>query len=105
MPSTKIVISGEIRIDPDDHDAALALIEPLVAATRQETGCIEYGFWLDPVQRGTFRVYEEWASAETNAAHSESTHYLDFLTAVSKVRVLSVDLFRFEVASKTPLAP
>lgn len=56
---TTLVISGEIVIDPDDFDAALAIVEPLVAATRQEAGCLAYDFWVDPRDRGRFRVFEE----------------------------------------------
>lgn len=105
MPDTKIVVSGEIRIDAADHDAGFALIEPLVAATREEDGCIEYGFWVDPSDRGRYRVFEEWASDQAIAAHKESAHYIQFLTGIAGIRVASVELFRFDVGSKAPFSP
>ena len=104
MATTKIVVSGEIRLDPDDFDAALALIEPLVAATRAEAGCIEYGYWVDPRDRGHVRVFEEWESDDAIAAHSASAHMKTFFAAMAKLRITSVDLSRFEIASKGPLA-
>ena len=100
---TALVISGEIHIDPDDFKAAMAIVEPLVAATREEAGCIAYDFWVDPRDRGRFRVFEEWESAETNAAHAASPHLAEFLTAIGSLRVTSAELFRFVITSKQPL--
>ncbi|HZJ26824.1 MAG TPA: putative quinol monooxygenase [Acidimicrobiia bacterium] len=105
MPSTKIVVSGEIQIDPADHDAAIALVEPLVTATRAEAGCIEYDFWVDPRDPGRIRVFEEWTSDKPIEAHSESDHYIQFLTAIAGIRVKSVELWRFDVTSKSPHSP
>ncbi len=52
MATTKIVVSGEIRLDPEDFDASVALIVPLVEATKAEAGCVEYDYWVDPRDRG-----------------------------------------------------
>jgi quinol monooxygenase YgiN len=98
-----IVISGEIRIEPDDFDTAMGLVEPLVAATRAEDGCVEYDFWVDPRDRGRIRVFEEWASAEANAAHAASEHLATFYAALAAVRVNGADLVRYEVSSRGPL--
>ena len=98
-----IVISGEIRIDPADFDAAIALIEPLVTATQAESGCIAYDFWVDPRDRGRIRVFEEWESAEANATHAASEHLATFMGALGTIRVRSAELVRYEVASQGPL--
>jgi quinol monooxygenase YgiN len=103
MAVTKIVVSGEIRLDPDDFDAALALIDPLVAATQAEPGCIAYDFWVDPRDRGRVRVFEEWESEDAIAAHRDSAHLATFYAALAAIRITSVELHRFEVAAKTPL--
>jgi quinol monooxygenase YgiN len=98
-----ILISGEIRIDPDDFDAALALVEPLVAATHAEGGCVQYDFWVDPRDRGRIRVFEEWASQEANDVHARSEHLAAFLTGIAKLRVAGAELVRYEVAAQGPL--
>src|SRR5262245_27257392 len=103
MATTKIVVSGEIRLDPDDFDAALALIEPLVVATRAEPGCIEYDYWVDPRDRGHVRVFEEWESDDAIATHSGSEHMKTFFAGMAKLRITSVDLSRFDVSEKSPL--
>ena len=98
-----IVISGEFTIDPDDFDAAMAIVEPLVAATQVEDGCVEYDFWVDPRDRGRIRVFEEWTSAEANAVHAASEHLATFYTALGDIRVTGGSLVRYEVSAKGPL--
>jgi quinol monooxygenase YgiN len=98
-----IVISGEIRIEPDDFEAAMALVEPLVAATQAEDGCVAYDFWVDPRDRGRIRVFEEWVSGEANAAHAASEHLATFYAGLAGVRITGADLVRYEVSSQGPL--
>jgi quinol monooxygenase YgiN len=103
MATTKIVVSGEIRLDPEDFDAAVALIEPLVVATKAEPGCVEYDYWVDPRDRGRVRVFEEWESDDAIAAHAASEHMKTFFAGMVKLRISSVELSRFEVSDKSPL--
>lgn len=98
-----IVISGEIRIEPDDFDAAMALVEPLVTATQAEDGCVAYDFWVDPRDRGRIRVFEEWTSAEANAAHAASEHLATFYAGLGTIRVTGAELVRYEVSAQGPL--
>jgi len=98
-----ILISGEIRIDPDDFEAALDLVEPLVAATQAEDGCVQYDFWVDPRDRGRIRVFEEWASQEANDVHARSEHLATFMVEMAALRVSRVELVRYEVAAQGPL--
>jgi quinol monooxygenase YgiN len=98
-----IVVSGEIHIHSDDFDAALALVEPLVAATRAEPGCVAYDFWVDPRDRGRVRVFEEWESPEALAAHGASEHLATFNASLAVVRIESADLVRYEVVERSPL--
>jgi len=93
-----LVISGTIVIDPVDVERARALVAPLIVATRAEPGCIAYGFYADLDDPGTFRVYEEWESAEANAAHSASDHLATFMAGVAELGLRSVRLDRYEVA-------
>ena len=99
----RLVISGELRIHPDDFDAAMALVEPLVAATSRESGCLAYDFWIDPRDRSRVRVFEEWESAEANTVHAASEHLAAFYAALGSIRVESAELFRYEVRAKGPL--
>ena len=103
MTTSAIVVSGEIRIDPEDFDAAVALAEPLVAATLEEAGNVTYGFWVDPTDRGRIRVFEEWETEAAMSAHGASAHLATFFAGMAALRIESVDLTRYDVASKGPL--
>ena len=98
-----LVVSGEIRIDPADFDAAMALVGPFVATTRAEPGCVAYDFWVDPRDRSRIRLFEEWSSDQANAAHAASEHLATFYAAMATLRVTSVELVRYDVSSRVPL--
>ncbi len=100
---TRIVVSGEIRIDAEDFDAAMALVEPFVAMTQAEAGCVAYDFWVDPRDHGRIRVFEEWESEADQRAHAESSHLAEFYAALASVRVVSVELIQYVVSAHAPL--
>jgi quinol monooxygenase YgiN len=103
MTSTPIVVSGEIRINPEDFDAAMVLAEPLVAATLEEAGNVTYGFWVDPRDRGRVRIFEEWENEDAMAAHGASAHLATFFAGMAALRIESVELSRYDVSAKGPL--
>ena len=94
-----LIISGTIVIDPARADRARALVAPLTVATRAEAGCLAYGFSIDLDDPGTIHLYEEWESAEANAAHSASPHLAEFMAGIGELDVRSARLDRYEVAS------
>lgn len=93
-----LVISGTIVIDPARVERARELVAPLTVATRAEAGCLAYGFHADLDEPGTFHLYEEWESAEANAAHSASPHLAAFMDAIGELDVRRARLDRYEVA-------
>ena len=42
-----IVVAGYLTIAPDSHEAALAVVRPCVALTREEPGNLDYSFSFD----------------------------------------------------------
>jgi quinol monooxygenase YgiN len=92
-----LVIAGTIEIDPAHVARARELVAPLIVATRAEDGCLAYGFYADLDDPSTFHIYEEWESAEANAAHSASAHLADFMTGIAELALRSVRLDRYEV--------
>lgn len=98
-----LIVSGIISMEPEGHDAAVALIGPLVEATLAEDGNITYGFWTDPSQPGVFRVYEEWASLDALGAHMATPHMADFLTGMGSLPITGTEITQHEVAGSTKL--
>ena len=92
-----IIISGTMSVDPSDHDAAVALIGPLVEATLEEPGNGTYGFWAHPSEPGTFRVYEEWDDEDSMNAHMTAPHFVEFMGGIAGLKVTGTEIMRHDV--------
>jgi len=93
-----IVISGTISVDPEDHEAAVELFGPLVETTLTESGNGTYEYWAHLSDRGTFRVYEEWADQESVDAHMAAPHFVAFMEGFGALRVTGAEIYKHEVS-------
>ncbi len=98
-----IIVTGIIELAEADVEAAKAAVTVMVAETLKEAGCHVYEF-SQIVGSGTkFRVYEEWADAESLQAHFETEHMAQFRQALASINVTSSALDRFEAVGREPL--
>ncbi|WP_209593915.1 putative quinol monooxygenase [Jiella mangrovi] len=98
-----IIVSGTLRLSPEDlaklrDQAAIVLTE-----TRAETGCLVYAFAEDLLEPGLVRIYEEWESREALAAHGKAPHIAAWHEALAGVTVLGRDLKLVEAGRAEPL--
>lgn len=98
-----IVVSGEIRLAPESVEAGVAAANKMAAATRDEKGCVTYGFWRSTEDEGLFRVFEEWESEEALARHFQTPHMADFGKALGALDVVSMDVKKYGVDSVGPV--
>jgi quinol monooxygenase YgiN len=98
-----ILVSGTITFDPAKADEARALVEPLVAASLQEPGCKQYGFWTHVSQPGHVRIFEEWESQEAMDAHMETPHLAAFMGSLGGLGITGAELTKYEVADSSKL--
>jgi quinol monooxygenase YgiN len=62
----------------EKRDEFLAVIGPLVKASNEESGCISYRFYEDPLAPNEFIFVEEWESQESLDLHLKEPHFEDF---------------------------
>ena len=98
-----IIVSGIQRLDPADLDRVREAARTVIAATREEQGCIVYSFAEDLLEPGLVRIYEEWESREALAAHGRSAHIAAWHKALSAVTVIERDLKLIEAGKAEPL--
>ena len=98
-----LVIGGSIRIDPANHDRAVAAALAMMEATRKEQGCISYTFTTDLEERGLFYIFEEWQGPEALAAHFGAPHMAVFQGEIGKLGVKEMNVQRYEVSSVGPV--
>lgn len=94
-----MVVAGEIRIDPEKRDDAVAAVLEMMAATRDEEGCVAYVFSGDLEDPGLFRLFEEWETAEALEAHFETPHMADFQAKIADVGVSQRIIHKYAVSS------
>ena len=70
----EVVVAGWIDFDPADRDAALEAFAVVVAACREEPGCVDYAFTPDPDLPGRVRVFEHWVSDAALTEHRTLPH-------------------------------
>lgn len=54
---------------------AQAVFAPLIAASRQETGCLRYDFYLDNSNDHRFFMLEEWTDKAALTEHMRTAHF------------------------------
>ena len=69
-----ILIVGTLRIPDGAIDIVRPMMEMMVLASRQETGCISYSYSLDVLDAGLIWVNEAWNDRAALAAHFATEH-------------------------------
>lgn len=98
-----LVIAGTISLDPTHRDAAITAAKEMMAATKQEPGCISYTFSADLVDPGEFRIFEEWQDQASLDAHFKAPHMAAFQAKMGGFGIRGMQVQRYEVSSVGPL--
>jgi len=100
---TALIVAGEIRLDPDHMAAAWDALEPMIAATRAEAGCLSYVFTEDHSEPGLLHLFERWTSKEALDEHFATDHMATYRAAMGEIDIRSRDLAIYDVSGVTPL--
>jgi quinol monooxygenase YgiN len=73
-------------IKPENLEAARPLFKKLIAATRKETGCIEYRLFTKPDEPGLFVFIEEWKTQTALDKHMASEHFTTLIPQIDKLK-------------------
>lgn len=98
-----IVVTGTLRLAPEKMERARPVIAALLAATRQEEGCILYAFGEDVLEPGVLRIVEQWRDWTALEAHGKSAHVGDWRVALKEIGVISRDIAAFEAGESRKL--
>jgi quinol monooxygenase YgiN len=78
-------VTARFRVKPGQVDAAISILAELVEHSRNEDGCIAYGYYRQTDDAEALTSIETWKTPEAEAAHIDT----DFLEdAVSRLRPL-----------------
>lgn len=103
MDYRPVIVSGWMDFDPDDRARALEAFSAVVAASREEPGCIDYAFTPDPDRPGRVRVFEHWASDASLTEHLKLPHVLELRAALSGLSRTGRSMTHHTVAASRPM--
>lgn len=94
-----IILAGTIRIAEGKRAAAQAALARMVAATRTESGCIDYAFGFDVLDEQLLRIFEVFRDAAALAEHRASAHMAEWRAAAGELGIHDRNLRQYEVSS------
>ncbi len=99
----EVIVSGWIDFAPDHREEALRHFGEVVAASRQEPGCLDYAFCPDPVDPGRVRVFEHWDSDASLTQHLTLPHVLQLRAAIAPLTRTGRSMTHSTVAVSRPM--
>lgn len=94
----EIVVNAVIE-SSEQHIAAMqAAIAAMEAASRAESGCLDYTFSIEINRPDVIRITERWASLDALTAHFGQPHMAAFQAAMAKYPPVSVRASFFEAS-------
>lgn len=93
-----IVVTGLIRVAPENRQQAISAARMLMRHSRKEPGNASYQFYEDVDEPATFRFYEEWLSKQALMRHIRADYTIEFRRALAGFGVISIDIQRFDTA-------
>ena len=95
-----IIIEGTFRVP--DIDAARPAMERMITLSREEDGCVDYGYAQDLLDPHLMRVTELWRDRATFEAHLKTEHLAAWRAAWEPLGIEGRDLRIYE-AEPQPL--
>lgn len=92
-----IIVQGNIPLREEARDKAIELARQMVVATRSESGCISYDFYLGLSDPNNLMVFQEWESMEALMEHLQTSHMEEFLRHLPEVVSGEITTKRFAV--------
>jgi quinol monooxygenase YgiN len=69
-----LTILAQIHVVPGKEDALIAEMHKLIAATKQEAGCLQYDMHIDNDNPGFIMFYENWETRDLWLDHMKAPH-------------------------------
>ena len=99
-----LLLTAFIEVAPADREAIQTALGPVIAATRAEDGCEEYGCYEDTQAPGRYVFVERWRDKTALDRHLATPHMAAWME-VAGPRLTSAKGFLYDAASRTELRP
>ena len=97
-----LLVIGRVKCDAENRDALVAACEEMQNASREEKGCIRYGFFAAVEDPLSFVAVEEWADREALDAHFAQPHLQSFVSRLLELVSERPEVAIHEIAGTKP---
>lgn len=95
-----IVVTGYVRIAPEDVETLRPHAQRMIAETRKEGGCYVYAFSEDILDPGLIWIVERWSDWAALNAHFESPHMATWRDALAGLAIVERNLMAHETSEE-----
>ena len=98
-----VVVIGEFRLAAEHASAAFPATSRVIAASRDEPGCLAYCYAEDVLEPGLFRVTEAWENRAALHAHFATGHMRDWQRERARFGISERRIVAYEVGEEEVL--
>jgi quinol monooxygenase YgiN len=91
-----IIIHAVFKVNPAKQDAFLEEIQPLIAASRAESGNVSYSLHKSTEIENEFTMVEVWQDKQAAASHNSSEHFTSFVGKAEEFLTAPLDVKAFD---------
>lgn len=92
-----LLIVGTVRLPPENLAKARDAMQRMIAASRAEDGCVDYGYAEDILEPGLIHVKEMWRDRASLDRHFASAHIAEWRAAWPALGIGDRNLVVYEV--------
>ena len=92
-----IVVTGDLRIAPENMEAVREHMRPVIETTRKEDGCLSYSYGEDVLEPGLVRISERWLNWQSLEAHGQTPHIAAWRDSLKKIGMIHREIVAYEV--------
>jgi quinol monooxygenase YgiN len=98
-----VIVIARFRPRPDRLDDFLAVLRDVQAASREDDGCLNYGYHREVADDLAFIAVEEWRDMDALASHLRTRHVARLIAALPEHSSEPPELKTHVVSETVPL--
>ncbi|MDZ5610496.1 putative quinol monooxygenase [Bacillus pseudomycoides] len=91
-----IIIHAVFQVNSAKKQAFVEEIQPLIRASREESGNVSYDLFQDSEKENVYTMVEVWQDAEAVASHNASEHFTSFVSKANQFLTAPLDIKMYE---------
>lgn len=98
-----LMVVGTAKLGEGALEAGRAAFEAMITASREEEGCIDYGYAVDVLDPSVLRITEKWVDEAALAYHFQTPHMAAFQRTLARLDLTINDVKKFNTDDGAPL--